>query len=60
MNMSGAQNMKTIRALVPIEHDGKRIEAGEEAEIQAEAVPALVACGAAEDITKPAKPSKGS
>lgn len=50
--------MKTIRALVAIEHDGKRIEAGEEAEIQAEAVPALVAANAAEDITKPVKPKK--
>lgn len=55
MSMSA---MKTIRALVAIEHDGKRIEAGEEAEIQAEAVAAMVVAGAAEDITKPAAKKK--
>lgn len=49
------QAMKTIRTLVAIEHDGRRFDAGEKLEVPAEAAAALVACGAAEDITKPAK-----
>jgi hypothetical protein len=46
-----------IKALLRIEVDGMRIEPGKTAEIRAELLPELLACGAAEEL--PAKPGKG-
>jgi hypothetical protein len=54
--MSMSEKAK-IKALLPVEIDGQRVEPGKTADIRAELVDDLVACGAVEVM--PAKAAKG-